>query len=703
MTTPDISHEKTLLKKILASLRIARGPDARGEYVCWCPFHPDGKGKPPHQPNLFVSERGFYCHACGAKGSLVQLAEKLGVQTKAAGNDPEAIYDYCDENGTLLFQVIRFRGKRFRQRRPDGKDGWIWDLKSVRRVPYRLPELFTAPPDETVYIVEGEKDCDRLAAAGLIATTNPGGAGKWRREYSEPSRGRAVAILSDNDEPGRGHVQSVAHMLHGAAKSIKLIDLPGLPEKGDVSDWLATGHTIEELKHLIDAAPNWGPTSSQVSAPIAIERTGSAKSSWPDPPADAAFHGLAGDFVRAIEPHTEADPVALLLSFLVALGNVVERAAHFIADGAKHYTNLFCVLVGTTSKSRKGTSWAQTLRPFQVVDEEWARDRVQHGLSSGEGLIWGVRDQIERLEPIRDKKRIVDYQTVIEDQGVEDKRLLVAETEFAMTLRVMGRDGNTLSAIVRNAWDTGNLRVLTKNQPAKSTGAHVSIIGHITKDECLRYFDRTEVANGFGNRFIWACVRRSKLLPEGGRIHEVDFGPLVQRLSAAKEFACATSEMTRDETARSLWYGVYPVLAEGQPGLLGAILARAEAQVMRLACVYALLDLSQTVRCEHLEAALAVWKYCEDSARFIFGDALGDPLADEILRILRGMEGGMTRTEISNCFGRNREAREITRALERLIEHGLARCEKEGGAPGRPIERWFPANGARFKTSEGTK
>ncbi len=424
---------------------------------------------------------------------------------------------------------------------------------------------------------------------------------------------------------------------------------------------------------------------------------------WPEPPAPAAFHGIAGELVALVDPHTEADPAAVLLSFFVAFGNAVGRGPHFEVEAARHYTNLNAVLVGQTARGRKGSSWAQVRRPLETVDPRWALDRVQFGLSSGEGLIWAVRDPIEKQEPVRERGRVVDYQTVVEDPGVTDKRLLIVEQEFASTLRVMGRDGNTLSPTIRQAWDTGDLRILTKNSPAKATGAHISIIGHITRDEVLRYLDSTEAGNGFANRFLWACVRRSKLLPEGGRIREVDFAPFVRALKDTVEFARGVGEMKRDGETRDLWHEVYPTLSQEVPGLLGAVTARAEAQTMRLACIYALLDQSAMVRREHLEAALAVWEYCDASARFIFGDALGDPVADEILRVLRQTEDGLTRTEISKHFGRNRAASDISRALARLLEAGLAVCVPDAPAGGRPAERWFAVTPGRRADSQSTK
>jgi hypothetical protein len=281
------------------------------------------------------------------------------------------------------------------------------------------------------------------------------------------------------------------------------------------------------------------------------------------------------------------------------------------------------------------------------------------------------------------------------DRGVNDKRLLDLETEFAAVLRIIGRDGNTLSATIRQAYDDGNLRILNKNSPANATGAHISIIGHVTRDELRRYLDSTEVGNGFANRFLWTCVRRSKVLPEGGRLSDSDFVDIAESLQAALQFSGSVGEMRRTRQARELWIGVYPELSEGRPGLFGAITSRAEAQVVRLSCIYALLARSSSIQTPHLRAALALWKYCEDSARYIFGDSLGDPVADELRKALRGNPRGMTKTEIRDHFGRNRSAAEIDRALGSLLEFGVGRYEREESDKGRPSERWFAMDAAR--------
>lgn len=403
---------------------------------------------------------------------------------------------------------------------------------------------------------------------------------------------------------------------------------------------------------------------------------------WPAPPTKAAYCGLAGEIVRAIEPHSESDPVALLIQLLVGFGNIIGRGACYRVEADWHYTNLNAILVGDSSKARKGTSWGYITRLLKEVDPNWASRCVQSGLSSGEGLIWAVRDPSERTEQVG-KHRAAP------DAGIADKRLLVVETEFAKTLKLMGREGNILSTVIRQAWDSGDLSTLTKNSPAKATGAHISILGHITAQELRRYLNETEQANGFGNRNMWICVRRSKYLPDGGGITEAEMASLAQRLIAAYEFANGVEVLKRDEgDAKDLWHSIYRELSQGYPGMLGAVLGRAEAQVMRLAMIYALLDCSAVIQRRHLVSALSLWYYAEASARHIFGEKVGDPVPDSILPALRSAANGMTRTEISNLFGRHRNGEEIGRTLTLLKANGLA-VPQLRATGGRDEERWI--------------
>jgi hypothetical protein len=409
----------------------------------------------------------------------------------------------------------------------------------------------------------------------------------------------------------------------------------------------------------------------------------SANGSKPISPAlslgEDAYHGIAGEIVGLVEPHTEADPAAVLLQVVTMAGSVFGRGPHFRVEADRHGTNIYSVLVGESSRSRKGSSRGHAQQAIGLADPEWASECVQSGLSSGEGLIHAVRDPTTKT---------VDGEEVITDPGVTDKRLLLVEPEFASTLRVMGRDGSTLSAALRQAWDGGDLRVLTRNNPLKAAGTHISVIGHITDAELLRELNTTDQSNGFANRFIFAYVQRSKLLPEGGAAHTIDWRPVVQALERSIAFTSSLDRpIARDAEAREMWAGVYPKLTAGHPGMLGAITSRAEAQVMRLALIYAVLDCSKDIKAEHLRAALAIWAHAEASCRRIFGDALGDPDADEILRGIRQASGGLTRTQVHDLFGRHRKAAQIDRSLGVLLEHGLVRVERQETG-GRPTERW---------------
>ena len=261
----------------------------------------------------------------------------------------------------------------------------------------------------------------------------------------------------------------------------------------------------------------------------------------------------------------------------------------------------------------------------------------------------------------------------------------------------MARDGNTLSAVIRNAWDGKNLKTMTKNSPAKASTPHISIIGHITKDELKRYLDNTECGNGFANRFLWVCVKRSKVLPEGGTV--VDLSKLAESVIKSIRFSKNILEMKRDDEAKALWKQVYAELSEGKPGLLGAVTARAEAQVMRLACLYAILDLSELIKLDHILAGLSVWNYCEQSARYIFGESLGDPLADEIKENIDSAPNGMTKTEIYNYFKRHKKAEQLERALTMLVARGMVFKETEE-TPGRSVTRYFSARNYTAKKAK---
>jgi hypothetical protein len=552
----------------------------------------------------------------------------------------------------------------------------------VLRLPGTRNQKYTPARAVTIHTFEPSRrynlsEFDPILPADVVATT-----------------GRAPAIdLSQPILEGRGRNDAVYK--HGRGVKLK-----GAPD----AETAASMHTLNQtfckppmdaaemdrlVKHVLTQADRVDGVAD-VELEDTVPTMAAPVRHWPTPVSATAYRGVFGACVQTLAPHTEADPIAVLLHLLVSFGNAIGRSAHWRAEADVHHLNLFSALVGETAKGRKGVSGNQSRLLVQAIDPDWVERCNKSGLSSGEGLIWAVRDPIEKQHPIKEHGRVVEYQTIVEDAGISDKRLLVTEAEFASTLRVLERDGNTLSALLRQAWDGQDLRVLTKNSPATSTAPHISLLVHITRDELRRYLGRTEAGNGFGNRFLWACVRRSQVLPDGGGI--VDWDPLVCELRATIEHARAVGELRRDPSAGALWRHVYGPLSSGRPGLLGAMTARAEAQVMRLACLYALGERSYVVGRAHLEAALELWRYCFDSARYIFGDCLGDHTADAILQALRrASETGLTRAEIlHSVFGRNKPAADIGRALGVLEEAQLARhAPDHTGGGAKPADRWF--------------
>ena len=372
------------------------------------------------------------------------------------------------------------------------------------------------------------------------------------------------------------------------------------------------------------------------------------------PIASAAFHGVAGDWVNLIGPHSEADPVALLVDLLTTVGVMVGPEPHFMVEGTRHTARLHVVIVGNTARARKGTSRD---RVAQLIDEleDWSMPPPRSGLSTGEGLL-------KAMEP--------------DEFGyVAEARLFVVEPEFARVLHAAQRPGNTIADFVRLAWDSGNMGKMTAAKPLMVKGAHISILGHITAEELLRNLDQTEMASGFANRFLWHWVRRSKRIPRTTRPLLDDKDKIVTRLKACLAMARDVGEMRFDDEAGEMWDEIYETFDDELGGMVGFLMARAEAQLLRLSMVFALLDGSHVIEASHLAAAAAVWEHNALSIDRIFGDRQGDPVSD---RIYDGIQsaGVLATTDISGLFKRHQPADRLFAALNDLLEKGLIRSEK---------------------------
>ena len=376
--------------------------------------------------------------------------------------------------------------------------------------------------------------------------------------------------------------------------------------------------------------------------------------------------------MRTLAPETEADPVAILAQLLVAFGAAVGRDAFFQVEATRHHPHEFLLLVGDTARARKGTSWDHARRLICAADPTIA-ERILTGLSSGEGLVWAVRDP------------------TAQDPGITDRRLLALEPEFASVLKSAGREISTLSPTLRSAWDGRPLQLLTRTAPARASAAHISLIGHITQAELRHHLTQIELANGLANRFVIIACRRTRLLPEGGSADPLHGTGLIGMLASAIEHAKGAGRVRLDKPARELWHHAYTTqLASTPPGIAGALCARAEAHVIRLALLHALADRERQINTGHLQAALALWDYAARSASWALQGATGDPLAEQIHAALQAHPGGLTRSQISDVLQHNRPAHQIQRALDTLALTGRA-SRAQIPTTGRPAELWTTA------------
>lgn len=406
-----------------------------------------------------------------------------------------------------------------------------------------------------------------------------------------------------------------------------------------------------------------------------------------------ALYGLAGDFVKVVLPYTEAHEAALLFQFLTAFGNAAGKSAYMVTDGAKQFLNLFLLLIGKTGKQgRKGTALGHVLNLFEAAVPDWAHKRILTGLASGQGLIHAVRDV--KFKTDKNGNYIIKAgEEICLDVGEADKRLLCVEEEFGAVLKMQGIENSTLSATLRCAWDGKPLGNLSRQNSERCLNPHISLIGHITPDEFRMLLNDVELSNGYLNRFNLAYVWRSKILPEGGTMPQTQLNELIQRTREALEFAGNIQEIKRDESAKELWKDAYQKFNEQiSIGLIGDVLSRVEAQVTRFSMLFAVLDHSSEIRREHLEAALELWKYCEDSAAFFFRGRIGDKKADKILQELRVHPEGLAQSRLYELFDRHITKAVLESKLIMLQEAGLIRHELRE-AETKKITVWFAVNG----------
>lgn len=369
----------------------------------------------------------------------------------------------------------------------------------------------------------------------------------------------------------------------------------------------------------------------------------------------AAFIGLAGDVALGLEPYTEADPGAMLVTYLTAFGAALNRGPHMLLDGSHHPGRLFTVLVGDTSRGRKGTSWARVLEVLLPADEVMFGEKVLGGFGSGEAVVDAIADPNGEDQP-----------------GATDKRLLLHDPEFSRTLKSANRDGSTLSEQIRDAWDGSRLQVRSRAKTSVATNPHVALLGHVTLDPLRRHLCDEDIVNGFANRLLFIAVGRSKLLPEGRLVPAEMVKDLQVRSRTALVDGRKIPRVAFGDDVRDRWAEFYRACANDPGGLIGAITARGEPMVARLALLYAVLEGERTIAPHHLEAGLAVWAHSEATCRWVWGDREGDPLADRLLAAIRTRGAdGLSLSEQSAALGRNASAAVLETIRTRLERREL--------------------------------
>jgi len=399
-----------------------------------------------------------------------------------------------------------------------------------------------------------------------------------------------------------------------------------------------------------------------------------------------ALQGVAGQIVAAACERSEADPAAVLASVLAWFGASFGSGPHVMIGDTKHFSRFFCFKVGATAKARKGTSEGPVSRIFRAAEAleiggKYISPLNQSAgpLSTGEGLVRAVRDPSEEVDD--------DGQPV--DPGASDKRLLVIEGELGAPLKAAQREGNTLSAILRMAWDSGDIAPLTKSNRIKATGAHISVIGHITRSELMSLLRTTDIWNGFANRVLWICARRPKQVPFPEPMDDDVVMTLAKEVRAIIDRAQLIGRVTWSVEARRKWTQLYPLISVEEVGAFGAVTARAEAQLQRVSLVYALIDGSNQIEYRHLLAATAVWEYAKASARLIFEGVSSDPNEAKIVDLLRA--GPRTQTQINVAFGGHMKSAELKGYLEGLQASGVIQAmQEETGGRSSTIWSLFP-------------
>lgn len=682
------------------------GPEVR----FLCPVHDD------HRPSArwHPEKKTWHCDVCKTGGGWVDLSRRLGLQSTTTNTGRiVATYDYKAEDGRLLFQAVRLEPKDFRQRKPDGAGGWVWKLGNVRRVLYRLPELLAADRSLPIFIVEGEKDADRLWSLGLPATTNVGGAGKWHASYSEALRGRQVVVIADNDDPGLQHAEQVARALYGHARSVGILTPPGVPAKGDISDWLNQhGDDAAALLDLAEQARPWTPDATGgVNAVSAV--------STQEPPLPFSVQALP-PVARALVVEGAAslqcppDLVAVPL-LAMAAGVIGNRHAVELKPGYTQRPILWAAVIASTGTAKTPAmsltqSCLDTLQKEAHERRLQAKEQYQYLLDT-----WQSQDKSARGErPAAPKDEEHYYTTESTLEGIA--KMLGAEASstpgFCIVrdelagwvlsfdaYRAKGGDRQTFLSLWAGAAfksDRAGRDTVYVPHPA------VSVCGGIQPEMLPALATETGSKDGFTERILFAYPDTAPMRWTEDYVSEATRGALTEAFRQLRKAPGSVVRLSPDaKRAYVFWVNENAEEQEHTSGVIRGYYAKLPNQCARLALILHCLTYpdapgAHLVSGATMAAAIDLTEYFRAHAHRAFS-CLGTevrvshPLSVRVLRHLRQQGDWVSLTDLRRALGGHVRAELLGAALDECARTGTAESRELPTDPergGRPRTEW---------------
>lgn len=707
---------------------------SNGEIVFTCPNaaeHSNGDAHPSARWN--PQKQTWVCDVCRAAGrhaggGLLDLNRRLGLETgdrapaaqllngkrsSTNGNarQVDKTYPYHDETGTLLYEVVRYKPKSFSQRRPDGRGGWVYNLSGVRRVLYRLPELVAADPARQVLICEGEKDADRLALLGFVATTCPQGAGKWRPEYAEALCGRAVAVLADNDAAGRSHAEQVARALHAIAAEVRVVNFDSLAEKGDASDFLDEGGTADDLERLIRSAPRWEPTDEEPGDDSSVALVVQKENALPDVPPfpTEVFPEVLRRYVeegaRAMGIPTDMIAVPLLAACGGLIGN---RVSVQFRRAWSEWPIFWFAVVGDPG-SGKSPGLGLAMSPVEHLQrrawEDYQRDLEQYERHrAGAGGAPGVPTESKpvlphffttdaTLEGLADMIGSSPGVTFVRDE-------LVGWVRSHDAYRKAGDRQSWLSL-----WSHKPLKIDRRTRgPILVTDPAVTVVGGVQPDLLPDLAAEAGQHDGFLDRLDLAWPDARPMYMSDDEISEQAEAAaigLIEQISRLRQLPPRTTRLSAAaQPVFRAWHDDNVDRIGAALGLARGYLAKLPSKVLRLAVLLHVLSNSDVqdgdeIGAATIDAAINLAEYFTAHFNRVL-TRLGsgsvpkeERLADKIAAMIQnaGVDG-ISRWEISDGLQRHVSSNDISAALQRLTESGNVRRGADKATGGRPREVW---------------